>query len=138
VKANPQSSRAIVDMVTGVSTERTLPAGTRTRVFSRRFSGIPQAFGFDAVGVDGAAPAGTVERVGSRWVFGRTREVLPLRERNTLRKGYWDAFFDVYVTPEAPVRITMTRTPTHRRLIWTLAAVVVIAAAAILVITSLD
>ncbi len=102
----------------------TIPAGQRTLVYRRRFSSIPQQIEFTS-----SSPGGTVERVGSRWILGRTHESLPLAERNSVRKGYWDTFFEIFVTPEREVTVTVPRARLLRRvLIGSLVAAVIVIA----------
>ena len=105
----------------------TIPSGQRTLVYRRRFSSIPQEIEFTS-----SSAGGTVERVGSRWIFGRTRSEQPLAAANRVRKGYWDTFFEVFVTPLQPVVVTMQR-PRMRRVWLILALVVLVAAIAIIV-----
>jgi len=104
-----------------------ISAGARTRLFRRRFSSLPQTIKFDA-----DESGGVVERVGSRWIMGRTRSTSPLQLHNEVHKGYWDTFFDIYVTPDRPVRVTIDRPRLARRLLITSLALVVVAIAAAL------
>lgn len=80
----------------------TIPGGQRTLIYRRRFSSIPQDVTFTTTG---ASVTGTVERVGSRWILGRTHESVPLAARTTVRKGYWDTFFEIFVTPDREVTV---------------------------------
>lgn len=105
----------------------------RTRVIRRGFSSLPQVFEFTASAEQGGEVSGTVERVGSRWILGRTNTSFPLRSHNEVRKGYWDTIFEVFVTSDTAIRVAVTRPRlTHRLLIGTLVAAVVVAAAAVL------
>ncbi|MBI5158012.1 MAG: hypothetical protein HZA58_08390 [Acidimicrobiia bacterium] len=106
----------------------TIPAGARTLVFRRRFSSLPRTIRFDA-----DAPGGTVERIGSRWILGRTPSTGPLQSHNEVRKGYWDTFFEIFVTPDRPVRVTIARPRLARRLLIGSLALAVVAAAAVVV-----
>jgi hypothetical protein len=104
----------------------TISAGERTRIFRRRFSSLPQTVQFDAV------PAGgKVERIGWRWILGRNRSATPLESRNVVTKGYWDTFFEIYVTPEHDTVVTIARPRLARRLLIGTLAIAVIAAAAV-------
>jgi hypothetical protein len=106
----------------------TIPPGVRTRVFRRRFSSLPQTIRFDA-----DPPGGVVERIGSRWILGRTSATTPLQAHNECRKGYWDTFFEIYVTPDRPVRLTIDRPRLARPLLIGSLTLVVVAVAAALV-----
>jgi len=115
----------------------TVAAGERSLVVRRRFSSVPLVFDIDVAAVDGTPPTGTLERSGSRWIFGRTKALVPLGARNRVVKGFWDTFFDVYVTPDRAVTVTMARKRTaHRLTIGLIAAVVLIAALAVYYLTS--
>jgi hypothetical protein len=110
-----------------------IAAGERTRVFRRSFSSLPQEIEFTAAPRNPGEPvSGTVERVGSRWVLGRTRGKQPLAPHNRVRKGYWDTFFEVFVTPMQPVILTVER-PRLRRVLLIAALVVLVAAIAVVV-----
>jgi len=113
----------------------TIPAGKRTLVFRRRFSSIPQDIEFTAAAADGRSPQGTVERIGSRWILGRTATEQPLAQVNRLRKGYWDTFFEVFVTPVESVEVTVSR-PRMRRAVLILALVLVVGVIAVVVATA--
>jgi hypothetical protein len=109
----------------------TIPAGERTRVFQRRFSSIPQEVAFT---VTGDRISGKVERIGSRWILGRTRSEQPLAPVNRLRKGYWDTFYEVFVVSDYPVVVEVAR-PRMARLVLVLALVVLVAAVAVIAVT---
>jgi len=105
----------------------TIPAGERTRIFRRRFSSLPQTIRFTAV-----PSGGTVERVGSRWILGRTRQTSALLPDNEVSKGYWDTFFELYVIPDHDTLVTLARPRLARALLIASLALVVVAAAAVL------
>jgi hypothetical protein len=110
----------------GMSRTIQIPGGVRTLVFRRRFSSIPQTIRFEA------DPAGgTIERIGSKWVLGRTRSTQPLQTSNEISKGYWDTFFEIYVTPDRPVRLTIDRPRMARLLLIASLVLVVVAVAAV-------
>ncbi len=89
-------------------------------------------FEFSAAAVSGGAVTGTIERVGSRWILGRTHSSSPLLAQNEVRKGYWDTFFEVFVTANIPVTVVVPRARlSHRMLIGVLAVAVIAAAAAV-------
>jgi hypothetical protein len=116
---------------------QSVAAGERSLIVRRRFSSIPLVFNIDIASVDGTPPTGTVERVGSRWIFGRTRMLVPLGARNRVEKGFWDTFFDVYVIPDRPVQVTMGRTRTSNRFnLGVLAAIVLVIALAVYYVAS--
>lgn len=105
-------------------------AGERVLIARRRFNSIPSVIEFTAEPLDPHnRVAGTVERVGSRWVLGRTTEQYPLETVNRVHKGYWDTFFDIYVTPAIDVLLELPRFSMRRgRLIAVALLVVAIAA----------
>jgi hypothetical protein len=107
--------------------EITIPAGQRTLVYRRRFSSIPQEIEFTS-----SSAGGTVERVGSRWILGRTHREQPLAVANRVRKGYWDTFFEVFVTPAQPVVVTVPR-PRMRGVLLIAALVVLVVAIAVVI-----
>lgn len=74
--------------------------------------------------------SGAVERVGSRWIFGRTTSIAPLRGFNSVRKGFWDTLFEVYVTSDSPVAVTLTRPALRSRVLVGALALFVVAVAA--------
>ena len=81
--------------------------------------------------------SGTVERIGSRWIFGRTVETIPLGPEVAVTKGYWDTFFEIYVTSDRGVTVRVDPPSMRgRALIWGLAALVTIAVIAILAFAS--
>lgn len=101
----------------------------------RRFSSIRGVFEFEVTPREGGHPiSGTVERIGSRWVFGRTTGTQALAPRFTVDKGFWDTFFDVYVTPDTPATIRLTRSRGGNRAAWLLGVLVVVSAAAVLIV----
>lgn len=109
-----------------------IPAGRRTRVFRRRFGSLPLTVDLEVESASGKAVSGTVERVGSRWILGRTRSTRPLEKNVRLSKGYWDTFFDIYVTPDQGVAVIVSRPPmADRRWLLGAAALIVIATAAV-------
>ena len=103
--------------------------GVRTRIFRRRFSSLPQTIRFGA-----DRPGGTVERVGSKWILGRTESTSPLQSHNEVRKGYWDTFFEIFVTPEHDTLVTIARPRLARGLLVASLALVAIAVAAVFVV----
>lgn len=105
-----------------------IPAGVRTLVFRRRFSSIPQTIRFES------DPAGgTIERVGSKWVLGRTRSTHSLQTSNEISKGYWDTFFEIYVTPDRTTQVTIDRPRMKPLLLIASLVLVVVAVAAVVV-----
>jgi hypothetical protein len=124
-------------MLISMNQNQSVAAGERSLIVRRRFSSIPLVFNIDIASVDGTPPTGTVERVGSRWIFGRTRMLVPLGARNRVEKGFWDTFFDVYVIPDRPVQVTMGRTRTSNRFnLGVLAAIVLVIALAVYYVAS--
>lgn len=110
-----------------MSRQITIAAGERTRVFRRRFSSLPEEIEFTS-----SSAGGTVERVGSRWILGRTHSEQPLAGTNRVQKGYWDTIFEVFVTPAQPVVVTVHR-PKLRWFVPILALAVGVAVIAVVV-----
>ena len=113
-----------------------VPPGQQTRVFRRRLSSLPLTVTLRAKPLRHGDPVGgIVERVGSRWIFGRTRSTVPLAGHVVVMKGFWDTFFDVLVTPDVPVVLDVeSPRMRNRAAIWGLAAIVVSAVIAITVL----
>jgi hypothetical protein len=112
-------------------------AGERTLIVRRRFSSIPLVFDINVTSAEGGLPTGSLEKVGSRWIFGRTRELIPLAARHRIAKGFWDTLFDVYLIPDRAVAVTVARKRTaHRLNLGRLAAIVLGVAVVIYWLTS--
>jgi hypothetical protein len=108
-------------------------AGVRTPIVARRFSSIPATISFEASPVDGDDRAdGTVEVVGSNWVFPKPPVSADLARHNTVHKGFWDTFYRVYVTADRDVRVTVEGSG-QSPLPWMLGGLVLAAAVAVLV-----
>lgn len=87
-----------------------MPAGERRRVLRRVSSSIPQTISFDFEPVTGFGQvSGALEVRGSRWLFPKPPLLLDLEPTMTVRKGFWDTLFSVYVTPDQDVRVTVHR-----------------------------
>jgi hypothetical protein len=114
----------------------TIDAGQRVRVIRRRFNSVPSLFEFAA---DAARPgetvSGIVERVGSRWILGRTVDRFPLEPVVRIHKGFWDTLFDVYVTPDVDVNVTAHRATLRSRVLVIGLVAIVIAAAVTIALT---
>lgn len=92
------------------------PAGERTRIFRRFSSSLVQAIRIDVATVGGSAEvSGLLEVRGSRWLMARSPETRPLRPSMTVRKGYWDTRFAIYVIPDTDVVVTVHRPRLGRR-----------------------
>lgn len=86
------------------------PTGERTRVFHRFSSSLPQRITIETEPVDGRSPiSGTIEVQGSRWLFPKPTQSVPLAPEVTIAKGFWDTRFTVTVIPDHPMRITVHR-----------------------------
>lgn len=112
----------------------------RQRILHLFSDSIPQTVRFSAVAADGSDRlAGTVEVAGSRWLFGKPPVHHPLAHRNAVRKGMFDTHFSIYVTPEQDTEVTLhSRHFTSKMLVWTLAAVIVLAIVAAVMTPSLS
>jgi len=80
--------------------------GERLRVLRRFSNSIPRTFTFDVEPVGGPGEvSGTVEVVGSRWLFPKPPLVLELRPTMNVQKGFWDTLFSIFVIPDQDVRV---------------------------------
>jgi hypothetical protein len=114
----------------------TIDAGRRVRVARRRFNSVPSEFEFTVDPVRlGDRVSGTVERVGSRWILGRTVDRFPLEPVVRIHKGFWDTLFDVYVTPDVDVNVTAHRATLRSRVLVIGLVAIVIAAAVTIALT---
>lgn len=111
-----------------------IPAEQRTLVFRRRYSSLPQEIEFTAES-DGGPVSGKVERIGSRWILGRTQQTFALAAHNVVDKGYWDTFFEVFVTPDRAVTVTVPRARMVRRVLIGSLVLAVILIAVVLAVT---
>jgi len=90
--------------------EYEIQAGQRIRVFRRFSSSLPQRITIEAEAIDGRSPiSGTIEVQGSRWLFPKPVQSVPLASEVTIGKGFWDTRFAVTVIPDQPARITVHR-----------------------------
>lgn len=102
-----------------------IKAGERMRVLHMVSDSIPATPSFHAEGLDGNAPSGRIEVM--RGLFGSSTESHALGATNTVTKGFWDANYSVYVTPDTDTKITFeTRHVRASILFWILLAVVVV------------
>ena len=86
-----------------------LRAGERVRVLHRFSSSIPQTFTFGVEPLEGTMVSGTVEVCGSRWLRRTDPVVLPLAATVVVNKGFWDTIWEVFVTPDQDVQVTVHR-----------------------------
>ena len=80
-------------------------AGERCRVLWIFSSSIPGQTRFTAESADGGALTGNVDLVRRRW-FQFETETFPLQHQNSFDKGFADADYRIYVTPDQDCRIT--------------------------------
>ena len=79
-------------------------AGERCRVLWIFSSSIPGQTRFTAEAANGQDLTGTVELVRRKW-FQFETEIFPLRHHNRFDKGFSDADYRLYVTPDQACRI---------------------------------
>ena len=82
-----------------------IPAGKRQCVLWVFSSSIPGQSRFTAEPLDGDTLTGTVEVRRWHWFHWRIKEY-PLAQRNVFDKGFGDADFRIFVTPDQDCRIT--------------------------------
>ena len=105
----------------------TIAAGQRVRIARRNFSSVSTIIEFGAEPIQpGDRVSGTVERLGSRWILGRTHTQTPLLGVNRVHKAFWDTLFDVYVTPDIDVEITTPRSSLRLPVVVIVLAVAVV------------
>lgn len=102
-----------------------IKAGERVRVLHMVSDSIPATPRFRANTVDGNPATGKIEVI--RGLFGGNAETHNLAAENTVTKGFWDANYSVYVTPDKDTKITFeTRHVRSSILVWVLIAVLAI------------
>ena len=80
-------------------------AGERQRVLWIYSSSISGQTRFTAEAADGGVLTGNVDLVRRRW-FAFETQTFPLRHHNRFDKGFTDADYRIYVTPDQDCRIT--------------------------------
>lgn len=83
----------------------TLKAGRRSRILWIFSGSIPTTVRFRAAALDDAPVSGVVELFRRQWLDPETTHH-PLGGRNVFSKGFSDADFRIYVTPDCDCRIT--------------------------------
>jgi hypothetical protein len=113
--------------------------GERTRVLHLLFDSIPQQVKFTAAPASGEGPVrGSVEVVGSNWIFKKPPLHHELAPEQRFDKGFWDSIYSIYVTADEDVTIRFeTRHFSSRLLLWTLGTVIAVAVASVLVMSVL-
>jgi hypothetical protein len=102
-------------------------ARERRRIVHLVSDSIPQQVRFEASAVEGRRLSGEVEVAGSRWLFAKPPQRLPLRRENIVRKGMFDTLFSIYVTPDQDTRIVLrSRLFTAWLLLWMLVTMLVL------------
>lgn len=81
-----------------------VPAGQRTRILWIFSSSIPGTVRFTAETPAGGDPSGTVTLSRRRWLASDTTHH-PLHRRNVFDKGFADADYRIYVTPDQDCEI---------------------------------
>lgn len=111
----------------------------RVRIIRMMFDSIPQVIRFEVARREGdGPPTGTIEVVGSRWMFRKAPVTQELGAENAVQKGFWDNNFAIYVCPDQDVRVTMrSRHITIKHLLYALAAVVGLAVLSVAVMAIL-
>ncbi len=105
-------------------------AGHRTRIIHMFSNSIPMEMGFTAHSIKkGGKVSGKVEVKGSNWLFPKAAIKQDLGDENIVKKGMWDTFYAVYVTPEDDVRIETKTTGGVQIWMLLIVAIVVLAVA---------
>ncbi len=82
-----------------------IPAGTRKKVLWLFSSSIPGQVRFTAEPTDGEELSGKIELHRRSW-FSWKEQDFPLNGRNVLEKGFGDADYRVFITPDQDCKVT--------------------------------
>ena len=85
-------------------------AGKPTKIISKFSNSLTITYHFTASNAVGNnPPSGIVEVKGSNWIFPKPSKIQPLQKENYVTKTMWDVFFNVYVTSDHEVTITLNK-----------------------------
>ncbi|MCF6319469.1 MAG: hypothetical protein L3J83_09375 [Proteobacteria bacterium] len=85
-------------------------AKERVRVIHMFSNSLPMDLGFSAISAQaGQRISGKVEVRGSNWLFPKEAVLQELGAENIVKKGMWDTFYSVYVTPDIDVSIKIEK-----------------------------
>lgn len=107
-----------------------LEPGKRSKVFRLFSDSIPRRIEFDALPVPpNQQVSGIVEIERWQWFFRKTKEEFSLERFNSLKKGFGDVDYAIYVTPDTEVEIQFhSRQLEAKALFGVLVFIVVLAA----------
>lgn len=107
-----------------------LEPGKRSKVLRLFSDSIPRRIEFDALPVPPSQHvSGVVEIERWQWFFRKPKEKVPLERFNSLKKGFGDVDYAVYVTPDTKVEIRFhSRQLEAKALLGILVLIVVLAA----------
>ena len=78
----------------------------RTKIIQRLSNSIPESFTLSFETLNGEPLTGYLEIEKSALILDKKLERLPLQAELSLNKGYWDAFYSVYVIAEQDTRVS--------------------------------
>lgn len=114
-----------------------IKANERKKIISKFSNGIATSYSFSADNLQDQQISGQVEIKGSNWIFPKPAIFQPLKANNLVSKGMWDTFYNVYVTPEHDIQITLKASSINQPLLYFTAIVAVVAVAASLMFMGL-
>ncbi len=83
-------------------------AGQKQRIISQFSNSLRQTYQFSAQPLEeGGEVSGNVEIKGSNFLFPKPARMQYLQSENEVDKGMWDTIYNVYVTPDCDVRISV-------------------------------
>lgn len=83
-----------------------IKANERTKIIQRLSNSIPESFTLSFETLNGEPLTGYLEVEKSALVLDKKLERLALQAELSLHKGYWDAFYSVYVITEQDTRVS--------------------------------
>lgn len=85
-----------------------IKANERTKIIQRLSNSVPESFSLSFESVNGEPLSGFLEVEKSALLFDKKLERLDLQAELSLNKGYWDAFYSVYVIAEQDTRVSFS------------------------------
>ena len=114
-----------------------IKANQRKKIISKFSNSIATSYSFSAENPNTQQFSGQIEIKGSNWIFPKPSVYQPLKADNLVSKGMWDTFFNVYVTPDRDIQITMKPSTINRLPLYLAAIAVIVATAASIMVIGL-